>query len=74
MEVLSPDDRWSKVLVKVAEYLNVGVLAVGVLDPERATLHLFEPDRPVQILSSNDELTLPAILGDFRISIQSFLD
>jgi Uma2 family endonuclease len=74
IEVLSPDDRWSKVLVKVAEYLNVGVLAVGVLDPERATLHLFEPDRPVQILSSNDELTLPAILGDFRISIQSFLD
>jgi hypothetical protein len=62
------------VLVKVAEYLNVGVVAVGVLDPERATLHLFEPDRPVQILLGNDELSLPAILGDFRVTIRSFLD
>ena len=73
-EVVSPDDRWSKVLVKVAEYLNAGVLVVGVLDPERATLQLFEPDRPVQILSADDELSLPAILGEFRVTIRSFLD
>jgi Uma2 family endonuclease len=73
-EVLSPDDRWPKVLAKVAEYLNAGVAVVGVLDPDSRTLHLYEGDRPVRILTENDELTLPALLGDFRTVVRSFLD
>ncbi|CAN5731997.1 hypothetical protein BH23PLA1_BH23PLA1_33980 [soil metagenome] len=74
IEVLSPDDRWPKVLAKVAEYLNAGVGVVGVLDPERRTMHLYEGDQPVRILSEDDELTLPDLLGDFRAAIRRFLD
>ncbi len=74
IEVLSPDDRWPKVLAKVAEYLNAGVGVVGVLDPVRRTLHLYEGDQPVRILSENDELSLPGLLGDFRVAIHRFLD
>src|SRR5262245_10762055 len=33
-EIRSPDDRRSKLLTKVAEYLNVGVAVVCVLDDE----------------------------------------
>jgi Uma2 family endonuclease len=74
LEVLSPNDRWPKVLVRVAEYLNAGVAAVGVLDPARRTLTLFEGDQPVRILGEADELTLPALLGDFRVLVGRFFE
>ena len=35
VEVLSPSDRWPKVLAKVAEYLDAGTTVVLVLDDER---------------------------------------
>ncbi len=74
-EVISPDDRWRKVLEKVSEYLNVGVGIVGVLDPERCTLHLFEGDEPVRILTDPDELILPTLFGpDFRVPVRRFFE
>jgi Uma2 family endonuclease len=74
IEVLSPNDRWPKVLTKVAEYLNIGVTTVGVLDPERSKLTLFENDQPVRVLSEDDELYLPALLGKFRVPVRKLLD
>ena len=74
VEVFSPHDRWPKVLAKVAEYLNAGVATVCVLDPERRTLHLYEGEQPVRILGADDELTLPAPLGDFRVQVGRFLE
>lgn len=73
-EVLSPDDRWPKVLAKVAEYLAAGVGVVCVLDPSRRNLHLYEGEEPVRILSEHDELILPAFLGDFRVAVRDFFD
>src|SRR5262249_49109255 len=58
-EVFSPHDRWSQMLAKVAEYLIAGVAVVGVLDPERRALDLYEGDAPVRILGEDDELALP---------------
>ena len=44
VELCSPDDRWRDLLVKVNEYLEVGVTAVVVLDPEPRTAHIFRAD------------------------------
>ena len=71
-EVMSPSDRWPKVYAKVAEYLDAGVSIVGVLDPERQQLLLFNGDAPVRILNETDELTLPTLLGDFRVVVGKF--
>ncbi len=73
-EVLSPDDRWRKALAKVAEYLEAGVQVVVVLDPERRKLHLFEGDEPTRILTDEDELMLPNVLGDFRVPVRRSFD
>jgi Uma2 family endonuclease len=73
-EVLSPDDRWPQVLAKVSEYLNAGVLAVCVADPERETVHLHRPDEPAQILTGDRELCLPEIHADFRVPVPEFFE
>lgn len=74
VEVLSPDDRWPRVLVKVGEYLTAGVGVVVVIDPQRRTLHLFAGEEPVRVLTEDDELTLPAPLGEFRVAVRRLLD
>ncbi len=73
-EVRSPNDRWSELHTKVAEYLNANVLAVCVLDDETRTAHLYFADRKPQVLSAEDEFTLPDILGDFRVTIRQFFE
>lgn len=75
IEVLSPDDRWSKVLGKVAEYLNVGVPVVCVLDPDVRTARLYFPDDPdSRILSAEDDLSFPEILPGFSVRVGSLYE
>ncbi len=73
-EVLSPDDRWTKVMAKVVEHLDAGVAVVCVLDPSRRNLYLYEGEEPVRILSEDDEFTLPALLGEFRVAVRDFFE
>jgi len=73
-EVFSESDRWSKVLGKVAEYLDAGVSVVCVIDPSDQTAYLYEGEHPVRILTAEQELTLPDLLGDFRVRVGAFFD
>ncbi len=71
-EVKSRDDRWARIHEKVAEYLDAGVCAVCVADPETETVTVHHAERPVQSLTAVDELTFPEILGDFRVVVSEF--
>ena len=73
VEVRSKSDRWPKVLAKVAEYLDAGVSVVVVLDDEQTTANIFTQDRN-QILSADDELTLPEILPGFSVAVRRFFE
>jgi Uma2 family endonuclease len=44
MEIVSPDDRFSTVLEKVAEYLQAGIASVWIVDPYQRVV--FEADSP----------------------------
>ena len=57
-----------------AEYLNAGVRYVGVLDPDRRTLHLDSDAEPPRNLGAEDELALPDLLGDFRVVVGRFFE
>jgi Uma2 family endonuclease len=74
VEVLSPNDRWPKVLAKVAEYLDAGTTAVLVLDDERRLAHLYCPDGTTILFGSEDELTIPELFGDFRVKMGRFFE
>lgn len=74
VEVRSPGDRWAEILVKVAEYLAAGVKVVCLLDPDAQVAQIIEPDGPLRVLSAQDELTFPAVLGDFRVRVGRFFE
>jgi Uma2 family endonuclease len=69
VEVLSKSDRWPRVLQKVAEYLNVGVPVVCVLDSRNRTARLYFADAPEIVLSRDDELTFPNQLPGFSVRV-----
>ena len=75
IEVRSPTDRNSDILIKVGEYLSAGVTVVVVLDPniEMATVHRQTDDFP-QRFSNGDELTLPDVLSGFSVAVKKFFE
>lgn len=74
VEVRSPNDRWRTVLEKVAEYLGAGVVVVIVIDPEAESVHVYRDSLAPQTLHADDELTLPDVLGDFRVRVAGFFE
>src|SRR5262249_33653402 len=73
-EVRSPGDRWKKIIAKVGEYLNAGVLAVCVLDTQTHTLTVYREDELTQVLAEDDELLLPDLHPDFRVAVGRFFE
>ena len=73
-EVRSPGDRWREIYAKVAEYLDLGVLVVCVLDPETRTAHLYDSDHPARVLGADDELTFPECLPGFAVPLRNLFD
>lgn len=74
-EVRSPGDNWKKVLAKVVEYLNAGVLVVCVLDPGTQRAHVYySADQSPKVFTAEEELALPEVLGDFRVAVHRFFE
>ncbi|HEY2883012.1 MAG TPA: Uma2 family endonuclease, partial [Pirellulales bacterium] len=73
-EVLSPDDRWSEVHAKTAEYLQAGVLTVCVVDDAAKTIHLHHANRASEVLIATDELALPEVLPEFKLKVQKIFE
>jgi Uma2 family endonuclease len=71
-EVLSPCDRWSQVHVKVGEYLAAGVNVVYVVDCATEHVHDFPAEQPPRQVTAEEVLTLPEVLGDFRVAVSEF--
>ncbi|WP_437225169.1 Uma2 family endonuclease [Planctomicrobium sp. SH661] len=71
-EVKSPGDRWGQILAKVAEYLDLDVGVVCVLDPEEEMVRLYYADRPEVILAGEDPVTFPEQLPGFEVQAQKF--
>jgi Uma2 family endonuclease len=44
IEVLSPEDTWKRLSVKLRDYLAMGVPNIWVFDPDKRTAHRFDAD------------------------------
>lgn len=69
VEVRSGDDRWREIHEKAAEYLQIGVLVVVVLDPKDRSAVVLTPDEPPRTLDADRELSFPGILEGFRVRV-----
>ena len=68
VEVVSHSDRWSAVVERVGQFLQVGVNEVWVLNPEHKRLHLYRVDDEPTVLNADGQLHSQALPG-FECSV-----
>jgi Uma2 family endonuclease len=73
-EVLSPSDRWPKVMDKISEYLEVGVTVVCVVIPSDRTAVVYRNAPKPEPFAADAELILPDVLPGFRIPLRQFFE
>jgi Uma2 family endonuclease len=64
-EILSPDDRVSRIVLRIDQYLKRGVSLVWLVDPDVRTVTVFRKGREPIVLRENDELTGEDLLKGF---------
>lgn len=72
VEVLSPTDRWGKIIKKISLLLKRGVKMVWLLDPESRNVTVFLPDKAPMVFEEGQELTGFDLLPDFRCPVSEF--
>jgi Uma2 family endonuclease len=70
-EVLSPTDRMSDVLDKVAEYLQSHVRVVCLVDPASRHVEVFRGEQSLQHFAITDRLLIPDVLPGFELPVKS---
>ncbi len=72
VEVLSPNDKMTEVLERIADQLTAGTQMVWLVDPMAHKVTVFRPNRPPRVLSETDEITGEEVLPDFRCKVADF--
>lgn len=72
IEVLSPNDRLTKIMRRISQFLKWGVPLVWLVDPEERTVTIYRRDCPPEVLESDQELTGGDILPDFHCPVADF--
>ena len=73
VEVLSPDDSWSKVMDKLEEYFSIGVLVVWVADPRKQQVYIYQSLTEVQRFTAAESLPGGQILPGFNAPVVELL-
>jgi Uma2 family endonuclease len=72
VEVRSPNDRWSKLMRRVSQFLRWGTSVVWLVDPEDRTVTVFRPNQLPQVFDEGEELTGGEELPEFRCQVGEF--
>jgi Uma2 family endonuclease len=74
VEVRSPSDSIPQMTAKAEEYLNAGVRAVLILDPDAATAAVHRLNELPQRFSNGDVVTLPEVSPTFAVPASKFFE
>ncbi len=69
VEVVSPDDRDSKVLAKVQNWLDAGCRVVWLVDPRRQTVQVYQGRSQAKVLRLSDTLSGEPLLPGFLLAV-----
>lgn len=74
IEVRSPSDLWTELLGKVTEYIDAGVTAVVVLDPQTETAMVIRSDARQETFAKDATLTVEDVLPGFAVPVARFFE
>ena len=74
VEVVSPTDRASDVLAKVAMYLDAGVPLIWLIDPDERTVTVLAANTAPVTLHTGDTLDGGEVLPDFQIAVADIFE
>lgn len=69
-EVVSPTDRTSDIMEKVAEYLRSDVTVVCLVDPARREMEVFRDDMLLEHFALDETLMIPDVLPGFELPLR----
>ncbi len=69
VEVVSPNDLFREVALKISEYLSAGVQLGWVIDPTAEQVHVYHQDGRGTILNRDDELSGEDVVEGFRCKV-----
>jgi len=72
LEVLSPEDRWTDIMRKLADYFEAGVRLVWVVDPAMESVFAYHSLSEAKIFAVGDTLIEEEILPGFSIPVGNF--
>jgi Uma2 family endonuclease len=72
VEVLSPDDRWTDVMEKLAEYFAIGVQVVWIADPKHQQIFVYHSLTENELFTADDELSGEPALPGFKAPVSAF--
>ena len=70
VEVVSPNDMYYEVELKVDEYLAAGVRMVWVINPANQSVRVFHPKRIVEEIGTDGELTGGDVMPGFTCGVR----
>lgn len=73
-EVLSPSDSWTDAIAKMLEYLNAGVQAVAIIDPEVESVVVYRQKKRPETFEKGQTLVIPDILPGFEVPVAKFFN
>ena len=74
VEVISPNDLYTEVDDKVAEWLEHGTRLVFVVNPRRRTVAVHRPGQPVTILGIDDTLDGEDVVPGWSLPLRDLFD
>lgn len=69
VEVVSPNDSFSSIEAKAADWLKAGCQVVLVADPGNVTIHVYESGAKIQLLRSGDRFSAGSICGGWSLDV-----
>ena len=74
VEVISPNDRYTEVDEKVADWLEAGTLAVVIVNPRNRTVKVHRSRTDISVLEESDTLDVSEIVPGWRMPIRDIFE
>jgi len=74
VEVVSPGDRYSEIVARVADYLGAGTALVWVVDPDARTVTVHSADRPPVVHAETGVLEGGDVLPGFHLTLSELFE